>query len=114
MSSDSYNIYDDYIEMKETNPEYARLRWSDSPADQRKANRMEQEFRNRRRDLETYTQMATAACVVGFFVGGIILGPVAIMLGKKLNRMGRYSPGHIRAGWIITVLHFVITLFFIF
>lgn len=114
MSSDEYDIYDDYITMKETNPEYARLRWSDSAADRRKANKMEQEFRDKRRDLETYSHMATAACVIGFFVGGIILGPVAVMLGRKLTRMGRDAIGHIRAGWIITVIHFFITLAFIF
>lgn len=112
--SEGTNFYDDYERIKEGNPEYARLRWSKSATDRYKADDIENAFNDRRETIWFYKWLATAACAIGLFVGGIVLGPVAILLGRKIQRMGEDAGGRVAAGWVVTVIHFFITLAFIF
>lgn len=54
----------------------------------------------------TYATLSIVSAIVGFFLFGIILGPVAIVLGTKAEKLGATSNAKIGKvlGWITTGL----------
>lgn len=62
---------------------------------------------------EKAAQLSLIFGLVGFFVAGIILGPLAIWQARKAERLGVPATAGKILGWIVTAFHAIAVLFFV-
>lgn len=61
---------------------------------------------------EKAAQLSLIFGLVGFFVAGIVLGPLAIWQARKAERLGVPATAGKILGWIVTALYAIAALFF--
>lgn len=61
---------------------------------------------------QSHATTALICGILGFFVVGFVLGPVAIVQAKKAQRFGVDATPGLILGWIVTVLYAAMILFF--
>lgn len=61
---------------------------------------------------QSHATTALICGILGFFVVGFILGPVAIVQAKKAQQLGADATPGLILGWIVTVIYAAMILFF--
>lgn len=103
----------DRKDIQARNPSYERLRTSKNEGERATARVMEREYFDEQNSKEFWKMLSMIAGGIGLFIGGIILGPLAIWLAKKAERLGVDAGFQIAMGWVITIVHVLITIVFL-